>query len=178
MRRKLTAHLRHQLQKAPASALHLLYINTLLRILVPFNAPHGFALAAYSPERVEVRLPFCRANKNHLGGIHACAIATAAEMSSGLLLLQEIDLSEYRLIMKEMTVTYEKQGRSNLMARCSSDSEDSKQKRQDELNRFEACSVKLVSEVFEELGERIAFAEITWQMKTWRAVHSTLREKS
>ena len=73
---------------------------------MPFNAPHGIRVLAFSDEEVRVALPDRRANRNHLKGTHACAIATACEFCSGLAVLAQFDMKDYRLIMNRLEVDY------------------------------------------------------------------------
>ena len=60
----------------------------LMNEVIPFNSPHGISVVELGPEKYKVYLPRKRKNKNHLGTMLACAIATAAEYVSGLNIVQ------------------------------------------------------------------------------------------
>ena len=67
-------------------------LSWLFRRVIPFNAPHGLRIAAVAtgPDgtAVAVVLPWRRRNRNHIGTVHACALATAAEFATGLGLVE------------------------------------------------------------------------------------------
>jgi hypothetical protein len=160
------------LEWSAGSPLKFRLLNVLLKRLIPFNVPHRLKVLQLSADSVEVALPFCRANRNHIGGIHACAMATAAEFSSGLLLLKHFDLSCHRLIMMEMTVRYSKQGRSDLIARCCLPAGDPVEKWQAVLKEQGSVEVELSPFVLGSSGETIAQASIRWHIKPWEQIAS------
>ncbi|MDQ3101069.1 MAG: DUF4442 domain-containing protein, partial [Bacteroidota bacterium] len=90
------------LKKARHSAISRWWLNMLLQWSIPFNAPHGFRVVPLIEGGMRVDIPFWRVNRNHIRGIHACALATAAEMCSGLSLLEHLDPGKYRLIMRSL----------------------------------------------------------------------------
>jgi acyl-coenzyme A thioesterase PaaI-like protein len=92
-------------QKAKHSSFFLWLLNLALGYDIPFNKPHKIKITAVHNDGVSVRLPFRRKNLNHLKGIHACALATMAEYTSGVSLLSTIG-TNFRLIMKNISVTY------------------------------------------------------------------------
>lgn len=87
---------------ANPTKLNLVALDKVLRLGIPFNAPHGFAIRNISPDEVKVSLPNRKLNHNHIGGIHACAMATVGEYCAGLSLLSRFGISKYRLIMSEL----------------------------------------------------------------------------
>src|SRR5437870_4782009 len=91
-------------EKAKHSRFFLYLLNIILRYAIPFNKPHGIKITDVHEGGVSVRLPYKRKNLNHLKGIHACALATMAEYTSGISLLTAIG-TDYRLIMKNINVT-------------------------------------------------------------------------
>ncbi len=86
------------LQKARTSRIARWWLNGLLRWMIPFNRPHGFKVTPLQAGGIRVDIPYWRINHNHIKGIHACALATAAEYCSGLALLEKLDAKQYRLI--------------------------------------------------------------------------------
>ena len=88
--------------RAKHSSFFLFLLNLILGYSIPFNKPHRIRVTAVHDNGVSVRLPYRRKNRNHLKGIHACALATAAEYASGLSLLLVFG-TEYRLIMKNLS---------------------------------------------------------------------------
>src|SRR5689334_25303249 len=74
-------------RRAKHSRFFLWLLNRVLGYSIPFNKPHGIKLTAVHDDGVSVRLPYRRKNLNHLKGIHACALATMAEFSSGIALI-------------------------------------------------------------------------------------------
>ncbi|MFN0189743.1 MAG: DUF4442 domain-containing protein, partial [Bacteroidia bacterium] len=64
------------LDKAKNSSFYLFLLNLVLRRIIPYNAPHRFKVEKVNEESLEVSIPFIKKNKNHINGIHACALAT------------------------------------------------------------------------------------------------------
>ena len=71
------------------TTLNLMALNKVLTIGIPFNAPHGFKIVELSSDIVRITLPNRKLNHNHIGGIHACAMATVGEYCAGMALLSE-----------------------------------------------------------------------------------------
>src|SRR5665648_310215 len=104
---------------AKPTKLNLITLDKLLRFGIPFNAPHGFKIKELTKENVIISLPNRKLNHNHIGGIHACAMATVGEYCAGMSLLTSFGISKYRLILSELNVKYTYQGRVNLEGICS-----------------------------------------------------------
>jgi acyl-coenzyme A thioesterase PaaI-like protein len=90
------------LEKAKHSAFWLWVLNMAHPYQVPFNRPHKFAIVDFSDNRLKVRIPYRRSNLNHIRGLHACALATVSEFTTGFLLLSRLDGTRYRLIMQRI----------------------------------------------------------------------------
>ena len=99
-------HLPTLLAKARTSGLTRWWLNAVMPWTVPFNRPHGFKVEPLPTGGIGVRIPNWRINRNHINGIHACALATAAEMCSGLSVLEQLDPKKYRLIMRSLHMEY------------------------------------------------------------------------
>ena len=72
------------IQKSKNSKFYLWLLNFVLWKTVPFNSPHKFLITAIDAGNVSIKLPYIRKNKNHINGIHACALATVCEYATGL----------------------------------------------------------------------------------------------
>lgn len=162
----------HRLLREDPKGARLLLLDLMLHRLVPFNRPHGIRLAEVSEDRVSVVLPWRRANLNHLGGMHACAMATAAEYSSGLLLLRKIDPSELRLIMRSIAVDYSKQGRGASVASSELSGERFEKEVLAPISESGLADVVLESKVVDRSGNELCTARVAWQLKRWDRVRA------
>lgn len=142
-----------------------------LRVASPFNAPLRATVETWEPTRCRLRVPNRRPLHNHLRGVHACAIATAGESAAGLMLLRTFPFSRYRLIMKDLSVAYERQARTDLVSE-SVQADADVARVQAGLDRGEAQLVPLVTRITEPSGELLAVVRTTWQVKAWTQVRS------
>ena len=101
---------------ARASVVKRWLLNAMLDRMIPFNRPHGFRVEPMLKGGIKVHVPYRRINRNHIKGIHACALATAAEYCCGLALLEHLDPSRFRLIMKTLHMEYHYQARTRAFA--------------------------------------------------------------
>lgn len=162
--------LRYLLSHAENSAWHLLFLNFFLGHLIPFNRAHGIRVKELSASGVQVLLPYRRSNFNHLQGLHACSLATAAEFASGLALVRCIGFSQYRLIMREISAVYLKQGRIDALARCECPREWVHDHVIVPLGKAEEVDVILAPKLFAKDGTLLAEVTVKWQIKRWSAV--------
>jgi len=157
---------------ARRSRFRLWLLNLLLGRVVPFNRPHGVRVLEVAADRVRTTADARRRNHNHLHGVHACCIATAAEFSSGLLLLSRLDPTRYRLIMARLEVDYLYQAKSAIVAESVlSDAELEAEvlrplQEQDQLVR------EFATLVHDRQGNLVAKARMTWQIKDWSKVRT------
>src|SRR5690606_15410175 len=79
-------------------------LSKLLLYIIPFNRPHKFKIENLTETEAHVLLPFIRSNKNHLGTVHACSMATIGEYAAGLVLIKNFSIAENRLIMKKLDI--------------------------------------------------------------------------
>lgn len=148
---------------------NLMILNNALSLGIPFNAPHGFKIKEISENAVAISVPNRKLNHNHLGGIHACAIATVGEYCAGMSLLSSFGASQYRLILSELNVKYSYQGRTNLVGSCSKRQIDS-QAIQLSLNTEGKHLQTLETIVRDVSGNEVALVTTTWQIKAWNQV--------
>src|SRR6188508_219182 len=104
------------LRQAETSPFYRWVLNRGLNYTIPFNRPHHFQVLEISDEHLKIRLPYRRSNFNHIKGIHACALATVSEFSTGLLLIKRLDPGKYRLIMQRIEMDYHYQGKMDATA--------------------------------------------------------------
>ena len=159
------------LLKARTSPFYRWLLNRLLGRLVPFNRPHGFAIERIEADRIVTRAPNRRINHNHIRGIHACAIATLAEFSSGLVLLSRLDPTRFRLIMARIEIDYLFQARQEILATTILDVGQVQEQILERLQDADAVSFTQETLVEDRQGHTVAKAQITWQIKPWAKVN-------
>jgi acyl-coenzyme A thioesterase PaaI-like protein len=145
-------------------------LNFLLLRFIPFNRPHGLKVIYISDNEVKVKIPYWRINQNHLKGIHACCLATAAEYCSGFLLLQKLGMKNYRLIMESMEVSYKYQGKTAAIASFSIEEEDFQQNLLEPLKKDGLVYKKCVIKVHDEKMNLLCESQTNWQIKSWKQV--------
>lgn len=155
--------------KARHSKFFLFVLNEVLGYSIPFNKPHKLKITEVHDGGVSVRLPFRRKNLNHLKGIHACALATTAEYASGISLLLAIG-THYRLIMKNIHVTYHYQAKMDVIASVKFDELHIKRNILTPLNAGEPVLFSSTVEVYDLMTNHICTASIEWQIKHWGKV--------
>ncbi len=163
------------LVKARGSKSWLALLNLLMRRIIPFNRPHRFQVVELTEERVKTGASYRRVNHNHIRGIHACAIATVAEYSAGLLLLSRLDPSRYRLIMSKLDVDYVYQAKMAIIAETALSRKDLQERVLDPLATQESCSIVMETRIDDAAGNRIARAHTTWQVKRWDKVRTKVK---
>lgn len=159
---------------AQHSSTDLERLNQLLSQMVPFNAPHGFEVAAVGPDFVRTRAPYQVENWNHIQGIHACAIATIAELSSALLLFGRLNPANFRLIMARLELDYHYQAKSELIAESVISPEVLEQEILAPLRNAESLVCTLETTIHDSSGHLVATAHVTWQIKSWDRVKTQL----
>jgi acyl-coenzyme A thioesterase PaaI-like protein len=151
------------------TSLNLVALDKVLRIGIPFNAPHGFKIKKINADEVVIALPNSKLNHNHLGGIHACAMATVGEYCAGMSLLSSFGISKYRLILSELNVKYTYQGRVHLEGVCSPRQIDVEAVRKglEESGKY----LQELKTIIRDLnGKEVAEVTTVWQLKNWEQV--------
>ena len=151
------------------SIIALKAIEKLFNIGIPFNLPHKFKFIELTEQKTRLLLPYKRVNQNHLGGMHACAIATLGEYPAGLALIKRFGSSKYRLIMSKLEGDYLKQGRENLFGDVSID-EDEFIRIENELKSSDVSEITISTNILNMKEEVIAVIQTTWQLKNWNKV--------
>ena len=160
--------------RAKTSPFWLWVLNRALGRVVPFNRPHGFELLEISDETIRTTAPYRRVNCNHVRGIHACAIATTAEFSSGFLLLTKLDPRHYRLIMSRLEVDYHYQAKQRIVSRSTISPLVLEKELYEPLRTNDSVAIRLESRVNDLSDNDIAIAFTTWQVKRWDKVRTKL----
>ena len=162
------------LNKAEQSKCARLLLSQILQFVIPFNAPHRFAVQSLSSERCQILIPYKRKNRNHIHGLHACAMATACEFSTGLLLLRALSTSSHRIVMKELHMQYFFQGKMNAIATCQFSLGALEEKVLGPLQNEQSIEVSLTSEVVDKEQNKLSQGNVLWQIKPWKYVRTKL----
>lgn len=93
--------------------------SRLLGLMVPYSGTVGATVLQLEPGRVRVQVTERRRIRNHLGSVHAIALANVGELASGLALVGALG-PEARGILTGIDVRYTKKARGTLEAeaRC------------------------------------------------------------
>jgi acyl-coenzyme A thioesterase PaaI-like protein len=134
--------------------------------LIPFNAPHKFKIKSLHDYEIKIYLPLIRHNKNHLGTMHACAMATLGELSSGLLVVKHFSPANYRLIMKDLHASYTYQAKTAVHSKCIILQENIKTALES-LAKEEQTFVELSTQIFDKEDNKVCEVKTKWQLKNW-----------
>lgn len=152
---------------ASTSSTKLYLLNQSLAHLIPFNQPHRVKILAVTEEEVLTTLPFLKRNKNHLGGLHACALAALGEFTAGVLILRNLGFSRYRLIMSELKAEYHYQGRASAYARATLPRKELQDRIVRHLDEGEHADYLSVTEVVDDEQRLLCTVSAQWQIKEW-----------
>ncbi|HEY9116702.1 MAG TPA: DUF4442 domain-containing protein [Roseivirga sp.] len=160
--------------KAKTSKRHLALLNFGLARMIPFNKPHGFKIKKITDYSVDVHIPYKRANFNHIKGIHACALATASEYSTGLVLLNNLDPKKYRIIMQRMEMDYHYQGKMDTTVSFATSADWLNDEVIEPLKTQESIVVCCEPTAHDAQGNHLTTGHIYWQIKSWDKVKTRL----
>lgn len=169
---KLFDNIHSFILRAESSSFWLWVLNRIIQYVIPFNRPHNFKILELGNDWVRTTCLCRRANRNHLRGIHACAIATVAEFSAGFLLLKKLDLTRYRLIMSNIEVEYLYQAREQIVSYSCLQQKTLEDQVIVPLGTQDAVTIRLESQVQDISGNNVARAVTTWQIKCWGQVRT------
>ncbi len=147
----------------------------LLNRMIPFNRSHKFTIVSLEDNVVRTTAPYRRSNHNHIRGIHACALATVAEFSAGLLLMQNFGPKKYRLIMSRMDIEYKYQAKKPVVSECRLPSSRIQKDILQPLQRETTVDIVLESRVTDTDDNLVAVAHTTWQIKRWDKVRTKVK---
>lgn len=158
------------LENAKTSPLYLRLLNWSLDRTVPFNKPHGFRITKISDRSITTLIPYKRRNMNHIKGLHACALATLSEFTTGFMLLSRLDLKKYRLIMQRLEMEYHYQGKMDAFAEFAVDDNWMKTNVYEPLQSSEAVVVPCEVRIVDAKGNHLTTGIVYWQIKDWQRV--------
>jgi hypothetical protein len=143
--------------------------SRIMQEVIPFNRPHRISISEITSEGCVVHLPYRRRNLNHLGTMHACAMATAGEYVSGLNVIEAFDISKYRLIMSRLEVDYLRRpvGECNASSRWP---EGVLSSIQSSLSSEGVATFTMTSELVDSDSVHVATTTTHWQVKSWDKV--------
>jgi hypothetical protein len=158
------------LKQAETSPFYKWLLNRGLNYTIPFNKPHRFQVQEISDQHLKVRLPYRRSNFNHIRGIHACALATVSEFSTGLLLIKRLDPAKYRLIMQRIEIDYHYQGKMDASAFFHISEEWLQKQIYEPLQTRESAVVECEIKIHDVAGNHLTTGKVFWQIKDWKKV--------
>lgn len=164
--------LRRIIERSRTSAISRWGLNLALGRMIPFNRPHGLRVRPLAKGGIRVEIPFRRTNQNHIRGIHACCLATAAEFCSGLALMEHVDPQRYRIIMKEIRMEYHFQAKSRAYAEFAPTREVLDEGLMRPLETGAPLLFVAEVPVHDIAGNHLATGKITWQIKEWAQVRT------
>lgn len=142
---------------------------------VPFNKPHGFKVLEIGDDHLTVYVPYKKANFNHIKRMHACALATLSEFTTGLSLLRKLNAKKYRIILKSLRMEYYYQGKTGITATYTIDDSWIEEKIINPLKTEDAVTVMLEIESHDTKNNHISTGFIEWQVKDWKKVRTKLK---
>jgi acyl-coenzyme A thioesterase PaaI-like protein len=158
------------LQKAKSSSFYRWVLNLALDRMVPFNKPHGFRVVEIGDHRLKIRLPYRRKNLNHIRGLHACAMATVSEFTTGFLLISKLDPKKYRLIMQRLEMDYHYQGKMDAHAEFVISPDWLEANIFGPLKTKESVVVNCQVPIHDVKGNHLSTGHVHWQIKDWGKV--------
>ena len=149
-------------------------LNLALLRGIPFNKPHNLEVIGISERETVVRYPYKRSNLNHIKGLHACGLATAAEYAAGLTLLAKLGASKYRFILESLEMKYHYQGKKDAIAKCMVDDERLRKEVTEPLATDDDAYIKCEAKVYDVDGNHLSTGISTWQVKRWDKVKTAV----
>ena len=119
-----------------------------------------------------MRIPNWRINRNHIRGIHACCLATAAEMCSGLSVLEQLDPKQYRLIMRSLHMEYHFQAKKDATATCIPTVKEIEEQVITPLGQQESVDYTSTVLLKDSSDNHLVTGTVTWQVKPWNKVRT------
>lgn len=162
------------LEKAKRSAFYLKVLNWSLNRMIPFNRPHGFEILSIADFQIKTGLPYKRRNFNHIKGLHACALATLSEFTTGFLLISRLDMGKYRLILQRLEVDYLYQGKMDATAEFIISKEWLNEQIILPLQSQEAVVIPCEVKIHDSKGNHLTTGKVFWQIKSWSKVKTRL----
>jgi hypothetical protein len=157
-------------QKAKSSAFYLRILNWSLNRMIPFNKPHGFKVVSLTDYSLKTIIPYRKSNFNHIRGLHACALATISEFTTGFLLVSKLDGKKFRLIMQRLEMNYHYQGKLDAFATFEISEDWLNEKIYMPLTKNESVVVNCEVKIIDAKGNHLTTGNVFWQIKDWNKV--------
>ena len=158
------------IEKAKHSSFYLRLLNWSLNRMIPFNKPHGFKIISIGDYHLKTQIPYQRRNWNHIRGLHACALATISEFTTGFLLVSKLDGKKYRLIMQRLEMDYHYQGKMNATAEFSVSEKWFEDNIYVPLRINDAIIIPCEIKIHDDKGNHLTTGKVFWQIKNWNKV--------
>jgi uncharacterized protein (TIGR00369 family) len=128
--------------------------------MVPYTGALGARVDALEPGFARVTLRDRRGVRNHLGSVHAVALANLAEVTSGLAMLTALP-DDARGIVVHLGVEYLKKARGTLTAECRCPAPSGVEE-----------TVTVTADVMNAAREVVARARVQWLIRPVVAAHA------
>lgn len=162
------------IQKARHSKFYLWVLNFVLLRTVPFNSPHKLKVQGINNEGITIAAANIKNNRNHIKGIHACLLATLCEYATGLSLLLHLSPKEYRIILKNIHMTYHFQAKTDVFVTFNISKQEIEQVILLPLKTEEALFKEFKIDVYDANKNHICTGLINWQIKAWKNVKTKI----
>jgi hypothetical protein len=158
------------LRQAQESSFYKWVLNMALDRMIPFNKPHKFRVVEIGDYHLKTLIPYRKRNFNHIRGLHACALATISEFTTGFLLISKLDGKKFRLIMQRLEMEYHYQGKMDALATFEISEEWLQSKIYDPLKLQESVVVICEIKIHDKQGNHLTTGQVHWQIKDWQKV--------
>jgi acyl-coenzyme A thioesterase PaaI-like protein len=158
------------IDQAKHSKFYLWLLNMGLSKMIPFNKPHGFKILEIGDYEIKILLPYKRKNLNHIRGLHACALATVSEYTTGLLLISKLGFDTYRIIMQRLEMDYHYQGKMDAIAHFSISEQWLNQHIYEPLKTEESVTIPCEIKINDVEQHHLTTGKVYWQIKDWKRV--------
>jgi acyl-coenzyme A thioesterase PaaI-like protein len=163
------------IDRAAHSNFHRWILNVALNYVVPFNKPHGFEVVSIEDFRLKTRIPYKRRNFNHIKGLHACALATLSEFTTGFLLLSNLGVDKYRIIMQRLEMDYHYQGKMDAFGEFVISNEWLETNIYTPLEAQDSTVIVCEIHIHDSKGNHLTTGRVHWQVKSWKKVKTQIR---
>lgn len=160
------------IEKAKRSNFWRWVLNKAQARMIPFNSAHGFEVAILEDYYLKARLPYKRSNFNHIRGLHACALATLSEFTTGFLLASRLDPKRYRLILQRLEMDYLYQGKMDASADFRISEVWLNEHIYQPLTAADAVTVRCEVKIHDTRGNHLTTGQVLWQVKDWAKVRT------